>query len=224
MLKKEDSLEARIESIERLFPERLDLITARTTAEFEEAFEKVLDKTIQHLEKNSINFSRLDENGLTAVVVGMLDCTEGLTATQESNSNGHVDLTIRADLCAPPRLKLGEAKIFRGYGWHEKGIEQLVQRYLTGREEHGLLLVYVKKDDIKGRMEKIRAELDKKLPCNLLGSCENHSGKWSFLTTHKHSSGEEIMVWHVGVNLYNPISKTGKKTGKKTKNGSPNDS
>ncbi len=46
MLKKEDSLEARVSALEKQFPERLDLITARTKIEFEEAFEKVLGKVI----------------------------------------------------------------------------------------------------------------------------------------------------------------------------------
>lgn len=205
MLKKDDSLEARISALEKRYPERLDLITARTRAEFEEAFEKILNKAIQHLEKNSKNFSKTGEDGLTAVIVGMLDCTEGLTATQEANSNGHVDLTIRADQCIPQRLKLGEAKIFNYYTWHEKGLKQLVERYSTGREDRGLLLVYVKKDNVKGRMDKIRRELDQKLPCNQLEASENHETQWSFLTTHKHSSGEEIEVWHLGANLYNPV-------------------
>lgn len=207
MLKNEDSLEARVSTLEKRFPERLDLITARTTAEFEEAFEKIINKAIQHLEKNSKNFSQLHEDGLTAVIVGMLDFTEGLTVTQESNSNGHVDLTIRADQCSPPRLMLGEAKIFKYYLWHEKGLEQLVQRYSTGREERGLLLVYVKKDDIKGRMEKIRKELDQKLPCDQLKASSDHPRQWSFLTSHKHRSGEEIEVWHLGANLHNPVAK-----------------
>lgn len=206
MLKSEDSLEARVSALEKLFPERLDLITARTTVEFEEAFEKVLNKAIQHLEKNSKNFHPLQEDGLTAVIVGILNSTKGLTATQESNSNGHVDLTIRADLCEPPRLMLGEAKIFNYYSWHEKGLQQLVQRYSTGREERGLLLVYVKKDDVKGRMEKIRKELDQKLPCNQLKASSDHPRQWSFLTSHKHHSGEEIEVWHLGANLYNPVA------------------
>lgn len=207
MLKYEDSLEARISTLEKRFPERLDLITARTTAEFEEAFEKVFNNAIQHLEKNSKNFDPLQEDGLTAVIVGILANTEGLTATQESNSNGHVDLTIRADQCTPSRLKLGEAKIFGYYSWHEKGLQQLVQRYTTGREERGFLLVYVKKDDVKGRMEKIRIELDQKLPCNQLKASSDHPIQWSFLTSHKHRSGEEIEVWHVGANLHNPVVK-----------------
>lgn len=207
MLKNEDSLEARVSALEKRSPERLDLITARTTVEFEEAFEKVLNKAIQYLEKNSKNFHPLKEDGLTAVIVGMLDCTEGLIATQESNSNGHVDLTIRADQCRPPRLMLGEAKIFGYYSWHEKGLQQLVQRYSTGREERGLLLVYVKMDDVKGRMEKIRQELDQKLPCNQLKASSDHPRQWSFLTSHKHHSGEEIEVWHLGANLHYPVAK-----------------
>ena len=37
----------------------------------------------------------------------------GLTVAQETNSNGHVDLTIEADHCTPARVKLGEARLLR---------------------------------------------------------------------------------------------------------------
>src|SRR5262249_44367324 len=117
-------------------------------------------------------------------------------------SNGHVDLTIEADHCTPAMIKLGEAKIYSGPSYHIRGIKQLLVRYTTGRETPGLLLSYVRKPDIKGITSKLRAEMDKKLPENQTGPCEGHKLKWSLATKHKHSSGEELSLSHVGCNLH----------------------
>jgi hypothetical protein len=126
----------------------------------------------------------------------------GLTVTQETNSNGHVDLTIDADHCSPARVKLGEAKIYSSPSYHIKGISQLLGRYTTGREIPGLLINYVRKQDIKGITAKLRTEMNKQLPEKQTGPCEDHKLKWSLSTKHKHSSGEVVTIEHVGCNLY----------------------
>jgi hypothetical protein len=126
----------------------------------------------------------------------------GLTVTQETNSNGHVDLTIEADHCSPIRIKLGEAKIYSSPSYHIKGIGQLLGRYTSGRETPGLLINYVRKPDIKTIVSKLKTEMDKKLPDNQTGPCEDHVLKWSLRTKHKHSSGEIVSVGHIGFNLH----------------------
>ena len=156
------------ERIKRKAPAYIDLLTAETYEEFEAAFTAILDVAVHHMEKNKKNFQNLDEEGLSGVLAGALSIP-GLTVTQETNSNGHVDLTIEADHCTPARIKLGEAKIYSSPSYHIKGIGQLLGRYTTGRETPGLLINYVRKPDIKAIMAKLKAEMDKKLPENQTG-------------------------------------------------------
>ena len=189
------------ERIKRKAPAYLDLLTAETDEEFEDAFTVILDSAVHHMEKNKKNFQNLNEEGLSGVLSGALSIP-GLTVTQETNSNGHVDLTIEADHCTPARIKLGEAKIYSSPSYHIKGIGQLLGRYTTGRETPGLLINYVRKPDIKAIMAKLKAEMDKKLPENQTGPCEDHVLKWSLFTKHKHSSGEVISIGHIGFNLH----------------------
>lgn len=190
-----------IEVLKRKAPEYLDLLTAETDDEFEAAFDAILEGTLTHLEKNRRNYKALNENGLSAALAGRMSIP-GLTVSQEKNSGGHVDLTFEADHCTPARTILGEAKIYRGYKYHERGLAQLLDRYITGRECRSLLIVYVRKSDIKGLIGKLRDEMDGNLPLAQKEKTVIHTFKWSFLSTHTHSCGEDLRVCHVGCNLY----------------------
>jgi len=143
----------------------------------------------------------LTETGLTAVLVASLS-VPGLNITQESHYNGHVDFTIEADHCLPPRIKLGEAKIYDGPVYHFKGLTQLLGRYSTGNEGRGLLITYVQKKDIAGLIKKLRLAMDNDLPMSQKDKTKDHILKWSFISTHKHCSGEDLEVCHIGCNLY----------------------
>ena len=190
-----------VEILKRKAPEYLDLLTAETDAQFEVAFDLLLEKAVSHLETNKTLYANLDEEGLSAVLAGAL-AVPGLTVTQETHSNGHVDLTIQADHCRPARKKLGEAKIYNGPAYHFGGLEQLLGRYTTGREGRGLLIEYYRKGDIAGLVTKLREEMDNDRPCKQQGQTGDHTLKWSFLSAHGHSSGETVNVGHVGCNLW----------------------
>ena len=190
-----------VEMIKKKAPEYLDLITAETDSQFESSFDDILEKALLHLEKNKKNFHALNEEGLSAVLAGFIS-VPGLTVSQEKHSGGHVDLTFEADHCFPARIKLGEAKIYHGYKYHKSGLDQLLGRYTTGRECRGLLIVYVRKKNIKGLVKKLQSEMDKFLPLGQKGLTANHTIKWSFLSTHHHSCGEDLHVCHVGCNLH----------------------
>jgi hypothetical protein len=196
-----NSAAALFNRIERKAPAYIDLLTAETNEEFEAAFTVVFEGAVHHLEKNKRNFQTLREEGLSGVLAAALTIP-GLTVTQETNSNGHVDLTIEADHCTPARIKLGEAKIFSSPSYHFKGIGQLLGRYATGRESNGLLINYVRKPDIKEITAKLKKEMDMKLPENQIGPCEDHILKWSLSTKHKHCSGEVVSIGHIGCNLH----------------------
>lgn len=196
-----DTANSLIKLIQRKAPEYLDLLTANTDTEFLDALDTLLEKAVTGLESNRKNFQKLDEEGLTGVLALALSIP-GLTVTQETNSNGHVDLTIRADHCIPARTVLGEAKIYNGPAYHIDGLQQLISRYITGRELRGLLMVYFRERDIASRVKKLRERMDADTPCYQQGGTRDHTLKWSFLSSHTHSSGENLDIAHIGCNLY----------------------
>ncbi len=197
----EDSLKTYINYLQRLSPITLDFITASTSKEFDEAFDKLLEKALQELETSKKDIHQLNEDGLSSFMASALSIGE-VIATREKSSNGHVDLTVSLNNSQFNWVKLGEAKIWDGNKYHVGGLEQLLTRYTTGRECRGFVISYVKKKDVKGLFEKLRAYIDEKKPINLEGLCKDHNIRWSFLSDHKHSSGELVEVHHVGCNLY----------------------
>jgi hypothetical protein len=197
-----DSYLAFVERIIRRDPANIDLQTATTEDQFDKALEVVLESAIRHLEKNKKNFQTLNEVALSAVLAGVVSIPGILTVTNEAHSNGHVDLTIEADNCFPRRVKLGEAKIYKGPAYHVTGLDQLLQRYTTGREGRGLLISYVRQRDISAITSKLRLHMDEALPLSQKGPCRDAALRWSFLTVHLHSCGDDLEVGHFGCNLY----------------------
>ena len=177
------------------------LLAPKSDADFEVAFESYLSTAIDKIQSNSKNFKDLDEVGLSAVLASALEGI-GIQTIQEGHSNGHVDITILATCCMPQRKKLAEAKIWGGAQYHTDGVKQLLGRYTTGSEGRGLLIVYVKSAGIKELIGKARKTMDKDLPFDQTGAATDLSLTWSFLTKHKHSSGEVMEVGHIGCNLH----------------------
>lgn len=196
-----DSLARLVELVQRKAPEYLDLLTAETDAEFESAFEVILESAVQHLERNKHNLKALDEVGLTGFLAAAL-AIPGLSPIPEAHSNGHVDLTIRADHCFPVRQKLVEAKIYDGYAYHISGLSQLLERYSTGRDRQALLVTYVRRPNIDRLTNNLRSRMDKELPLQQRRASVNRRMRWSFATQHTHSSGGELEVHHVACNLH----------------------
>lgn len=178
-----------------------DLIVAETDAEFDKAFDNWLVVAISRLESSSKEFKDLGEDAISSILAGYLSTGE-VSVTREAHSNGHVDLTVKLVNSSANRTKLGEAKIWRYPSYHTKGIDQLLNRYTTGRECRGFVISYVKLQDIKALFEKLREYIDNEKSCDLQGICKDHNIRWSFLSSHKHSSGEIVEVCHVGCNMY----------------------
>lgn len=190
-----------VEQMQKKAPEYVDLLRAETDESFEIAFGSMLERAVQGIETNSKKFADLDEEGLTAVLSLAL-AMPGLTVTQETNSNGHVDLTVVADHCFPARKKLGEAKIYDGPEKHMKGLAQLLERYTTGREGRGLMISYVKKPGITQIVTKLRERMDQDKPSHQQCPTVDDPIKWAFLSKHAHSCGEILDVCHVSCNLF----------------------
>jgi len=184
----------------------MNLLSAQTDGEFDEALESILEKVIDDIERDAKLFISLCEDGITAILLIALNRVEGLHATQQAHSNGHVDITIETGDFLPSRRRLGEAKIYHGPQYHKEGLEQLIHRYSTGRQQSGFLLEYFKVADIKQLVTKIREYMDINKPCAQNGLSRDHSINWSFVTEHLHSSGELIRVVHLSCNLYQSSS------------------
>lgn len=178
-----------------------DLIVAETDAEFDKAFDNWLEVAISRLESSSKEFKDIGEDAISSILAGYLSTGE-VSVTRETHSNGHVDLTVKLVNSSANRTKLGEAKIWGGPSYHTKGLGQLLNRYTTGRECRGFVISYVKLKDIKSLFEKLREYIDDEKSYDLDGICKDHNIKWSFLSSHKHSSGELVEVCHVGCNMY----------------------
>lgn len=145
----ENNLLTLLELNKQKAPEYYDLISAPDDPEFEKAFDAIMERAVSQLEENKTDFQSLGENGLSAALTLALSMP-GLSATRETNSNGHVDITVVADHCSPIRKKLGEAKVYDGPEYHLGGLQQLLGRYTTGREGRGMLIVYFRKQNIAG--------------------------------------------------------------------------
>jgi hypothetical protein len=190
-----------VETLRRKAPAYLDLLTAQSDEEFEKAFDALLEQSVGALERNKTNFETLDEVSLSGAFALALSIP-GLSVTQEAHSNGHVDITIVADHCIPARRKLGEAKIWDGAKYHIEGLKQLLGRYTTGREGRGLLIEYVKTKNIKGLLQTLRQTMNAERPCNQTMDAIDHLLKWSFVSTHAHTCGDDLEVGHIGCNLF----------------------
>lgn len=154
-----------------------------------------------HLEKNARHLKDCNEETISAFFIAFLNMPGFLRTLQEAHSNGHVDITIEAEASTPLCRRLGEAKIYNGPSKHAKGLDQLVNRYSTGREGTGIMVEYVKKPNIKALVMKIRKYMDKTKPCAQYGDCQDHRMQWAFATHHGHISGELLRVLHVSCNL-----------------------
>jgi hypothetical protein len=182
-------------------PELRPLLDPNSTdEEFDEALEEYIADAIQWIEDNANALHHDSEDSLSTTLAGYLAIRKLVYVTRETNSRGHVDITIKVTTTS--RKRLGEAKIYHGYAYHEEGIRQLVDRYSTGRERSGYIFCYVKAPDIKGKMEMLRGECDVHKPCQQNAGATLHKNKWTFQTTHAHASGEELRVVHFGVNLH----------------------
>lgn len=201
MISDTDTLLGLVKLLQVKAPELIDLLRAESETDFDNALDHFVERGVSHLEANSKNYVDLDEEGLSGVFSAAIQMP-GLTVNRESHSNGHVDITIQADHCTPARTRLCEAKIYSGPEYHIGGLDQLLNRYTTGREGRGIVLSYVRKRNISGLVAAIRERMDQNLPCNQVGATKEHILKWSFTSAHMHSCGDTLKVCHVSCNLY----------------------
>ena len=200
-----DSLSALIDEIGSMYPvvELLKLVSAETEEEFDHALEYLLENAVKHLEKSANFLNDQLEDYITNFLISYLCGTQLIDAEHDAYSKGHVDITIETKTSFPKRIRLGEAKIYRGPSYHVDGMEQLINRYTTGREGTGFMLEYVTARNIVDLVDKIRKHLDEHRPCAQNGDTQDHRHiLWAFESQHTHSSGEGFRVVHLNCNLH----------------------
>jgi hypothetical protein len=208
MVAVDDSLTALVDELTTRCPQLhlLKMLSASSDEDFDTALEELLEAAVIHLENNAPHLANCDEETITAFLIAYLNMPGFLRALQEAYTKGHVDITIEAEPALPLRRRLGEAKIYDGPSYHVKGMNQLVNRYSTGRYSTGIMIEYFIKPNIKIFIERIKKHLNKTKPCSQSGECEDHHMKWAFTTHHHHISGETIRVLHLNCNM--AVSKT----------------
>lgn len=205
MESEQNTLLALYEHFSSKYPNFLKILLPASDEDFDAGIEDLLEKALDHLEKNANHLAALGEEAISAFLVAFLNMP-GLRVVQEAHSNGHVDITIEAEHSPPLRRRLGEAKIYGGPAYHVKGLEQLLGRYTTGREGSGIVFEYFQKPAIKNLVGKIREHMDSTKPCGQDGVSTDHQIRWAFTTNHSHSSGERMRVVHLNCNLFRPTA------------------
>lgn len=172
--------------------------------DFNDALERLIEAAIADIEENAKDIDpehKMPENGLSYVLASKIGMP-GIIVSRETNSNGHVDLTIEVESSLTGRKRLGEAKIWKGSSYHLEGLDQLLNRYATGRCDSGFMFSYVKEAKIKEKFESLKNKMDAERPCEQTDPCQNHPfAKWALVSKHKHRSGETLRVVHFGCNL-----------------------
>ena len=172
-------------------------------------FSKLEEEANQHRGK--------DETGVSSAVMMFLAGAKYRCST-ETNSNGHVDLTVEEG-----HFKwLGEAKIHKGNEWTHHGFDQLVTNYSTGRRNacHGAIIVY----NMKKRKNTVKCaeewrEYVEKMGLDIECSDYQLDGYFDMVLPTHTRSGSAYYIRNFFVNLQYTLSKDiGGKAEEKNKN------
>jgi hypothetical protein len=197
-------------SLERLFglleahnPNIVELLTAQTEEAFVEATDGAIERAVRTIESGATQYSNLDERGLSQLLADFLNLA-GYQATAERNNNGHVDVVV--EHAFGRRWKyLGECKIHRGYQHHVDGCEQLLG-YCTGRERRAFCMDFFDKVGAFEKMQKLRRDVDTRLPLAQKAPSVDHRIAGAFVTSHRHDSGSDVEILHVGCSVKKPAA------------------
>jgi hypothetical protein len=194
----DSSLQRLIGLLETHNPNILELLRAETEEAFVEATEDAIDRAIRTIEKGAKEYSRLQEPGLSQLLVDLLNLN-GFLATAETNHNGHVDVVVEHAIGRRWKY-LGECKVHRGYQYHIDGCEQLLG-YCTGREFRAFCMDFFDKPGVFEKLQKLREDIDAKLPLEQSLPSVDHEIKGAFVTSHRHINGSDVEILHLGCSV-----------------------
>ncbi len=172
-----------------------------TYEEFVSMLQLDVEDILDSLENSAPHYFDDGEDKITSAIVGRL-VDIGYVATQETDTNGHVDLTVTSRY-----LKftwLGEAKLDNGAAYLWGGWLQLTTRYSKATESDccGGILVYMKKGQGGARMMDWADRLVEEGVNVYSRSKRDRRGNLGFYTTIQHpKSGRDYEVRHMAVLL-----------------------
>ncbi|MBI3728694.1 MAG: hypothetical protein HY254_10250 [Burkholderiales bacterium] len=180
------------------YQERIALLYSENYDSFIKLLYKDLDGLINQFQANPQNRNKKNEDGLTEEFVTNL-CTAGYTASHDTSSGGHVDITVRIGV----HSWIGEAKKDSKF---DEGFKQLCTRYrpASGNFEHnhaGMLLYLCKGPNILKRKKAWEKKL-KTLDFESISTYDCKENLNHFYSSHVHDvTGREFIVRHMPVAL-----------------------
>lgn len=87
--------------------------------------------------------------------------------------------------------------------YHVDGCEQLLG-YCTGRELRAFCMDFFDKAGVFEKMRKLREDVDAKRPLAQNAESADHRISGAFVTSHRHSSGSDVEILHLGCSVAKP--------------------
>lgn len=185
------------------FPALRGIVLSDNAEQFDQLLEQYIGQCVAAMEAEAHHLHPDSEEKLSAFLAAKLS-HPGLDVRREAYTNGRVDLTIRQEGAIGGQVRLAEAKIYGGPANHTAALEQLIQRYSTGRPPTGYVIEYFKKAGIATLVQALREHADDNQPVRQEGLTDDHPVRWAYQSHHRHSSDELLRIVHVNVNLHRP--------------------
>jgi hypothetical protein len=196
-----NSIRAFLDYLDTNLPGTALIYFSSTLDEFSAGVERAIYTAVSDLEKSKRSHTGRKELELSVALVDRLRMA-AIPCSAEAYSNGHVDITVEHPRERSIRY-LGECKIWDGPAWHRSGCEQLLNRYLTGREARGFVLEFFQQANMMERLRDLSDAFTQDKPLEMIGNPEGHKYiLGAFLTTHRHTVGREIQILHFGCDLF----------------------
>lgn len=183
-----------------VLPEAIALFETCSEEGFERNVTNFLREATITLEQQRNYYQDATEEQMTGAILGFFH-RYGIRASSQTNSNGHVDIFVYR-IRSPQFVICIEAKIWGGSKRHRTSDIDQIMKYTSGRYPFSYLLIYVRGKNIAQRMNILQKQMDLHKPHLQIGDCSLLPGfNWALKSKHMHSSGAEVCLYHVGVNM-----------------------
>lgn len=164
-----------------------------------------LDFIYQQLQSNPQLHQHKLEDQITDDLIRDLNLY-GYSASHDTSSGGHVDITVILGSSSQSLSWIGEAKIYRTITDLEEGFLQLSTRYRPagGNFNHNQcgMLIYVFRPDTKALIEQWREHLKAKFANSSNDIDDFKINPFAFFSDFKHDSGLTFKVRHMPLCLH----------------------
>ncbi|MFW2162758.1 hypothetical protein ACG93T_15520 [Acinetobacter beijerinckii] len=189
------------EAAERIYSSLNKNSVVSTFKDLCESAEKNI-KDVDELKKHIVLLQKKLEDDISCRIVDHLDA-KGFVSSHDPNNKGHVDILVQNQ---SKKFKwIGEAKLYDGNRYHQKGLYQLINDYSSGGKfESGGVLIYLNKTQysVKDEMQSWDAHLKElaKDPNNRLVNFDSKFDEDTssiFYSQHTHHrSGDPYRIRH----------------------------